>query len=280
MTRGCMPRTSSALSTWRWPSRSLSARSAPHCRPGLPGRAVSRRRDWREPPSSTCSPGRPSAPMRHCTWSLSPGRRCLSGKLGRAAPGAPRPALPASRDQTGHARLPSGGRGGSGARLGRPPNHPGGEAAQSPAEPSGRAGHDGPDGGGPVRGRRRRRGGRVTATAGTADAPATRERAPDAAPAGQGTREVELAIEGMTCAACAVRIEKKLNKLAEVRAAVNYATATARVTAPAAMPVAELVVAVQRAGYTGPRRRRAETGRPRPEDPARRAGTLRTCGAG
>ncbi len=90
----------------------------------------------------------------------------------------------------------------------------------------------------------------MTATAGTAGAPATRERAPDAAPAREGTREVELAIEGMTCAACAARIEKKLNKLAEVRAAVNYATATARVTAPAAMPVAELVAAVQRAGYT------------------------------
>jgi cation-transporting P-type ATPase A/B/Cu+-exporting ATPase len=54
----------------------------------------------------------------------------------------------------------------------------------------------------------------------------------------------------MTCAACAVRIEKKLNKLNEVRATVNYATATARVTAPAAMPLAELIGAVERAGYT------------------------------
>ena len=53
----------------------------------------------------------------------------------------------------------------------------------------------------------------------------------------------------MTCAACAVRIEKKLNKLNEVRATVNYATATARVTAPAAMPVTELIAAVERAGY-------------------------------
>ena len=90
----------------------------------------------------------------------------------------------------------------------------------------------------------------MTATAGTADAPATRERAPDAPPAGDGTREVELAIEGMTCAACAVRIEKKLNRLADVRASVNYATATARVTVPTAMPVGDLLAAVERAGYT------------------------------
>src|ERR1700722_12172242 len=54
----------------------------------------------------------------------------------------------------------------------------------------------------------------------------------------------------MTCAACAVRIEKKLNKLDDVRATVNYATGFARVSAPAALPVAELIAAVERAGYT------------------------------
>ena len=73
------------------------------------------------------------------------------------------------------------------------------------------------------------------------------------APGGAGTavtREVSLSIDGMTCAACAVRIEKKLNRLDEVRATVNYATASARVTAPAAMPTAELIAAVERAGYT------------------------------
>ena len=63
-------------------------------------------------------------------------------------------------------------------------------------------------------------------------------------------QEVSLSIEGMTCAACAVRIEKKLNKVDEVRATVNYATASARVTAPAAMPLTELIAAVERAGYT------------------------------
>ncbi len=62
-------------------------------------------------------------------------------------------------------------------------------------------------------------------------------------------REVELAIEGMSCAACAVRIEKKLNKLDRVTAAVNYATATARVTAPPALPVEALTTAIGNAGY-------------------------------
>ena len=63
-------------------------------------------------------------------------------------------------------------------------------------------------------------------------------------------RDVELAIEGMTCAACAVRVEKKLNKLGDVHASVNYATGTARVTAPAELPTDELIAAVVRAGYT------------------------------
>ena len=64
------------------------------------------------------------------------------------------------------------------------------------------------------------------------------------------TRELELAIEGMTCAACAVRVEKKLNKLSDVTATVNYATATARVTAPSALPVRALTTAVEAAGYS------------------------------
>src|SRR5450755_2268476 len=76
---------------------------------------------------------------------------------------------------------------------------------------------------------------------------------PAAAPpvvAPPATREVELAIEGMSCAACAVRIEKKLKKLDHVTAAVNYATATARVTAPPSLPVEALTTAIGNAGYT------------------------------
>jgi Cu+-exporting ATPase len=38
------------------------------------------------------------------------------------------------------------------------------------------------------------------------------------------TDTIELAISGMTCASCAHRIERKLNKLEGVRASVNYAT--------------------------------------------------------
>ena len=64
------------------------------------------------------------------------------------------------------------------------------------------------------------------------------------------TREIELSVEGMSCAACAVRIEKKLNKIGDVSAAVNYATATARVTAPSAMPVQTLTTVIEDAGYS------------------------------
>jgi P-type Cu+ transporter len=68
-------------------------------------------------------------------------------------------------------------------------------------------------------------------------------------PAGP-TREVSLSIGGMTCAACAARVERKLNKLDEVSASVNYATGLARVAAPTALPVQELIAAVEQAGYT------------------------------
>ena len=64
------------------------------------------------------------------------------------------------------------------------------------------------------------------------------------------TREIELSIEGMSCAACAVRIEKKLNKIGDVAATVNYATATARVTAPSALPVQALTTVIEAAGYS------------------------------
>ena len=60
----------------------------------------------------------------------------------------------------------------------------------------------------------RRGGGRVTAAPEADRPPAGLEPAPGGAGAA-ATREVSLSIEGMTCAACAVRIEKKLNKLDE-----------------------------------------------------------------
>ena len=64
------------------------------------------------------------------------------------------------------------------------------------------------------------------------------------------TREIELSVAGMTCAACAVRVQKKLSKLDGVTASVNYATGTARVTAPAGVPVGTLTGAVEAAGYS------------------------------
>jgi Cu+-exporting ATPase len=60
---------------------------------------------------------------------------------------------------------------------------------------------------------------------------------------------VELAITGMTCASCAHRIERKLNKLDGVTATVNYATEKARVSYPAGMRPEVLLEAVDKAGY-------------------------------
>ncbi|MGC3995600.1 MAG: heavy metal translocating P-type ATPase [Propionicimonas sp.] len=62
-------------------------------------------------------------------------------------------------------------------------------------------------------------------------------------------QRVELDISGMTCAACANRIEKKLNKLDGVRATVNYATERAMVLGVAPDRAGDLVTAVQAAGY-------------------------------
>lgn len=64
------------------------------------------------------------------------------------------------------------------------------------------------------------------------------------------TQRVELAIGGMTCASCAARIERKLNKLDGVTAAVNYATEKAQVEFPALMQTADLIQVITDTGYT------------------------------
>ena len=64
------------------------------------------------------------------------------------------------------------------------------------------------------------------------------------------TRTVELAIGGMTCASCAARIEKKLNRMDGVVATVNYATEKAKVVFPATVEAADLVATVEGTGYT------------------------------
>ncbi|MEU0457269.1 cation transporter, partial [Streptomyces sp. NPDC006129] len=62
--------------------------------------------------------------------------------------------------------------------------------------------------------------------------------------------EVELTIGGMTCASCAARIEKKLNRMDGVTATVNYATEKAKVSYAGEVSVRELIAAVEAAGYT------------------------------
>ncbi|MGW3284706.1 heavy metal translocating P-type ATPase [Streptomyces sp. NPDC001002] len=62
--------------------------------------------------------------------------------------------------------------------------------------------------------------------------------------------EVELLIGGMTCASCAARVEKKLNRMDGVTATVNYATEKAKVSYPAGIQVADLIATVVRTGYT------------------------------
>jgi len=66
----------------------------------------------------------------------------------------------------------------------------------------------------------------------------------------RATGRVELDIGGMTCASCAARIEKKLNRMDGVHATVNYATERATVTFPAGLAPAELISTVQKTGYT------------------------------
>jgi Cu+-exporting ATPase len=65
-----------------------------------------------------------------------------------------------------------------------------------------------------------------------------------------GADSVDLQIRGMTCASCAARIEKRLNKLDGVTATVNFATEQAHVTNEGGAGTDELVAAVEAAGYS------------------------------
>ncbi|MER7174874.1 heavy metal translocating P-type ATPase [Streptomyces mesophilus] len=62
--------------------------------------------------------------------------------------------------------------------------------------------------------------------------------------------QVELAIGGMTCASCAARIEKKLNRMDGVEATVNYATEKAKVSFREDVSVEDLIATVEATGYT------------------------------
>ena len=72
---------------------------------------------------------------------------------------------------------------------------------------------------------------------------------------------LELDIGGMTCASCAARVEKKLNRMPGVEASVNYATERARVSLPEGTDVAAAIATVEATGYTAAL----------PETPAERA---------
>jgi len=63
-------------------------------------------------------------------------------------------------------------------------------------------------------------------------------------------RSIELDIGGMTCASCAARIEKKLNRIEGVTAAVNYATEKAKVNFPDSVTTEQLIERVADTGYT------------------------------
>ncbi|WP_019545907.1 heavy metal translocating P-type ATPase [Streptomyces sulphureus] len=73
---------------------------------------------------------------------------------------------------------------------------------------------------------------------------------------------VELAIGGMTCASCATRVEKKLNRMEGVEASVNYATEQARVVYGEGVSVDDLISTVEATGYTArrPEKRGADEG--------------------
>jgi heavy metal translocating P-type ATPase len=67
--------------------------------------------------------------------------------------------------------------------------------------------------------------------------------------ASSAPQEVEFSVQGMTCAACAARVEKKLNTIDGVTATVNLATERAIVSAAALVPVQQIIDTVTQAGY-------------------------------
>ncbi|MEC5150216.1 heavy metal translocating P-type ATPase [Cryobacterium sp. GrIS_2_6] len=83
------------------------------------------------------------------------------------------------------------------------------------------------------------------------------------------TERVDLLVGGMTCASCATRIEKKLNRMPGVEASVNYATEKASVSLPEGTTVDQAIAVIEDTGYT------AEC--PRPPEPT--AGTSGSAAA-
>ncbi|MDQ0787076.1 cation-translocating P-type ATPase [Streptomyces sp. B3I8] len=109
-------------------------------------------------------------------------------------------------------------------------------------------------------------------TSTTAPGPATGTPAPD----DTSRAEVELLIGGMTCASCAARVEKKLNRMEGVTATVNYATEKAKVAYPTEVAVDDLIATVVRTGYTA----REKTPPPPPEPRPRQGDAPQAAQAG
>ena len=92
------------------------------------------------------------------------------------------------------------------------------------------------------------------------------------------TAEFELTVGGMTCAACAARVQAKLNKVNGVTASVNLSTERAHVTAPARVSASDLVAVVEAAGYSA---RPGQPGRGRrPPSPPTRFSVMAVCNWG
>jgi P-type Cu+ transporter len=91
-------------------------------------------------------------------------------------------------------------------------------------------------------------------------------------------RTIELEIAGMTCASCAMRVEKKLNNLDGVNASVNYATEKATLIVPSGYDPQALIAEVEKAGYTAalPRRREELTSEAGPEPDDAELASLRS----
>src|SRR6185295_849486 len=86
--------------------------------------------------------------------------------------------------------------------------------------------------------------------------------------------QIELAIGGMTCASCAARIEKKLNRIDGVTATVNYATEKATVTVRGDVTADDLIATVEKTGYTATRP--VPPQQEQPDEPADELRSLRT----
>ncbi|HXA88060.1 MAG TPA: heavy metal translocating P-type ATPase [Mycobacterium sp.] len=89
---------------------------------------------------------------------------------------------------------------------------------------------------------------------------------------------IELEIAGMTCASCAMRVEKKLNNLDGVNASVNYATEKATLIVPSGYDPQTLIAEVEKAGYTAalPRHREELTSEAGPEPDDAELASLRS----